>query len=136
MKFAHFSHVWEKPGMTPLQRYEQEWRELEICDLSGFDFAFCVEHHFCPDESWMSAPSIYVAAAAARTRNIRIGAMGHNRSVASSVASRRGNCDHGSDEWWAIEVGLVPGGFAELLPIRSVRALRPNAKRRWSTLTS
>ena len=28
MKFAHFSHIWAKPGMTPHQRYEQLWREL------------------------------------------------------------------------------------------------------------
>jgi len=28
MKFAHFSHIWNKPGMSPHQRYEQLWREL------------------------------------------------------------------------------------------------------------
>ena len=56
MKFAHFSHVWAKPGMTPHQRYEQLWRELALCDEVGFDCAFCVEHHFRPDESWMSSP--------------------------------------------------------------------------------
>ena len=30
MKFAHFSHVWGKPGMTAHERYEQLWRELHI----------------------------------------------------------------------------------------------------------
>ena len=55
MKFAHFAHVWGKPGMTPNQRYEQLWRELQLCDELGFDYGFCVEHHFRPDESWMSA---------------------------------------------------------------------------------
>ena len=35
MKFAHFSHVWGKSGMTPVQRYEQEWRELKLCDTLG-----------------------------------------------------------------------------------------------------
>ena len=53
MKFAHFSHVWGKPNMTAHQRYEQLWRELELCDEIGFDYSFCVEHHFRPDESWM-----------------------------------------------------------------------------------
>ncbi len=38
MKFAHFSHVWNKPGMTPAQRYEQLWRELSLSDELGFDF--------------------------------------------------------------------------------------------------
>lgn len=77
MKFAHFSHVWIKPGMTAAARYEQLWRELALADDSGFDFGFCVEHHFNPNESWMPSPSIYCAAAAARTRRLRIGAMGN-----------------------------------------------------------
>ena len=38
MKFAHFSHVWGKPNMTAHERYEQLWRELELCDELGFDF--------------------------------------------------------------------------------------------------
>ena len=77
MKFAHFSHVWNKPGMNAAQRYEQLWRELVLADESGFDFGFCVEHHFNPNESWMPSPSIYCAAAAARTRRLRIGTMGN-----------------------------------------------------------
>src|SRR5215475_13545131 len=59
MKFAHFSHVWNKPGMTAAERYEQLWRELETCDELGFDFGFTVEHHFNPNESWMPSPAIY-----------------------------------------------------------------------------
>ncbi len=77
MKFAHFSHVWNKPAMTAAQRYEQLWRELGACDELGFDFGFCVEHHFNPNESWMPAPSIYSAAAAMRTRRLRLGTMGY-----------------------------------------------------------
>ncbi len=77
MKFAHFAHVWGKAGMSPAQRYEQLWRELQIADEVGFDYGFCVEHHFTPDESWMSAPNIYVTAATARTRRMRFGGMGH-----------------------------------------------------------
>jgi len=33
MKFAHFSHIWAKPGMTPHQRYEELWRELQLITL-------------------------------------------------------------------------------------------------------
>jgi alkanesulfonate monooxygenase SsuD/methylene tetrahydromethanopterin reductase-like flavin-dependent oxidoreductase (luciferase family) len=76
MKFAHFSHVWNKPGMTAAQRYEQLWRELASCDELGFDFGFTVEHHFNPNESWMPSPSIYCTGAAARTRRMRHGPMG------------------------------------------------------------
>jgi alkanesulfonate monooxygenase SsuD/methylene tetrahydromethanopterin reductase-like flavin-dependent oxidoreductase (luciferase family) len=77
MKFAHFSHVWNKPNLTVAMRYEQLWRELALADESGFDFGFCVEHHFNPNESWMPSPSIYCAAAAMRTHRLRIGTMGN-----------------------------------------------------------
>jgi len=75
MKFSHFYHIWGKPGMSPHQRYEQLWRELQLCDELGFDHSFCVEHHFRPDESWMSAPSLYAVGAGARTKRLRIGPM-------------------------------------------------------------
>jgi len=77
MKFAHFSHVWNKPGMNPAGRYAQLWRELTLSDELGFDYGFCVEHHFNPNESWMPSPSIYCAAAAAHTRRLRVGTMGN-----------------------------------------------------------
>src|SRR5262247_3811404 len=76
MKFAHFSHVGNKPGMTVAERYEQLWRELETCDELGFDFGFTVEHHFNPNESWMPSPAIYCTGAAGRTRKMRHGPMG------------------------------------------------------------
>jgi alkanesulfonate monooxygenase SsuD/methylene tetrahydromethanopterin reductase-like flavin-dependent oxidoreductase (luciferase family) len=77
MQFAHFSHIWAKPGLTPHQRYEQLWRELQLCDELDFDYGFCVEHHFCPQESWISSPSLYAVAAGARTRRLRLGPMGY-----------------------------------------------------------
>ena len=77
MKFAHFAHVWGKPGMTPHDRYEQLWAELQLCDTLGFNYGFCVEHHFMPHESWMSAPSLYSVGAGARTKNMRVGPMGY-----------------------------------------------------------
>jgi alkanesulfonate monooxygenase SsuD/methylene tetrahydromethanopterin reductase-like flavin-dependent oxidoreductase (luciferase family) len=109
MRFAHFSHVWGKPGMTPHQRYEELWRELALCDELGFDYGFCVEHHFRPDESWMSAPSLYAVGAAARTRRMRIGPMGyivplyHPLRLAEEIAI--------VDQMLGgrLELGLVPG---------------------------
>jgi alkanesulfonate monooxygenase SsuD/methylene tetrahydromethanopterin reductase-like flavin-dependent oxidoreductase (luciferase family) len=77
MHFAYFSHIWGKLGMTPHQRYEQLWRELQLADDLAFEYAFCVEHHFRPDESWMSSPSLFCVGAGARTKNIRIGPMGY-----------------------------------------------------------
>ncbi len=77
MKFAHFSHVFAKDGMTPGEQYDQLWRELALADELGFDFGFSVEHHFCPNESLMSSGNLYVTAAGARTKRIRLGTMGH-----------------------------------------------------------
>jgi alkanesulfonate monooxygenase SsuD/methylene tetrahydromethanopterin reductase-like flavin-dependent oxidoreductase (luciferase family) len=77
MKFAHFSHIWGKPGYTPHARYEELWRELQLCDELGYDYGFCVEHHFRPDESWMSSPSLYAVGAGARTKRLRVGPMGY-----------------------------------------------------------
>ncbi len=109
MKFAHFSHIWAKPGMTPHERYEQLWRELEVCDAVGFDHSFCVEHHFRPDESWMSSPSLYAVGAGARTKRLRIGPMGyivplyHPLRLAEEIAI--------VDQMLGgrMELGLVPG---------------------------
>ena len=109
MKFAHFSHVWAKPGLTPHERYEQLWRELQLCDETGFDYAFCVEHHFRPDESWMSSPSLYAVGAGARTKRLRVGPMGyivplyHPLRLAEEIAL--------VDQMLGgrMELGLVPG---------------------------
>jgi alkanesulfonate monooxygenase SsuD/methylene tetrahydromethanopterin reductase-like flavin-dependent oxidoreductase (luciferase family) len=109
MKFAHFSHIWSKPGMTAHQRYEQLWRELELCDGLGFDYGFCVEHHFRPDESWISSPSLYAVGAGARTRHMRLGPMGyivplyHPLRLVEEIAI--------VDQMLGgrMEVGLVPG---------------------------
>ena len=95
--------------MTPHQRYEQLWRELQACDELGFDYGFCVEHHFRPDESWMSSPSLYAVGAGARTRRMRIGPMGyvvplyHSLRLAEEIAI--------VDQMLGgrMEVGLVPG---------------------------
>ena len=76
MQFAHFSHIWGKPGMSAHQRYDQLWRELQLCDSLDYDYGFCVEHHFRPDESWISSPSLFAVGAGARTKRLRIGPMG------------------------------------------------------------
>ncbi len=97
MKFAHFSHIWAKPGMTPHQRYEQLWRELQLCDELGFDHSFCVEHHFRPDESWMSSPSLYASRRRRADQAPAHRADGLYRAALSSAAARRGDRHRRSD---------------------------------------
>lgn len=77
MQFGYFSHVWNKPGLTPAQRYQLMWRELGLADQVGFDYGFTVEHHFSPTESLMPAPSVFCTAAALHTKRMKIGPMGY-----------------------------------------------------------
>ena len=109
MKFAHFSHVWNKPGMTPAQRYEQLWRELALADKLGFDFGFTVEHHFNPQESWMPSPPVYCTAVAAHTRQIRLGPMGYIVPLYDPlrIAEEAATLDNVSNG--RLELGLVSG---------------------------
>jgi alkanesulfonate monooxygenase SsuD/methylene tetrahydromethanopterin reductase-like flavin-dependent oxidoreductase (luciferase family) len=47
--------------------------EVVIADQLGFDCVWANEHHFLEEYSHSSAPEVFLAAAAARTRQIRIG---------------------------------------------------------------
>lgn len=46
---------------------------VELADRLGFHCLWGVEHHFLEDHALSSAPEVWLAAAAARTRDIRIG---------------------------------------------------------------
>jgi alkanesulfonate monooxygenase SsuD/methylene tetrahydromethanopterin reductase-like flavin-dependent oxidoreductase (luciferase family) len=95
--------------MTGAQRYDQLWREIRLCDELGFDYAFSVEHHFRPDESWMPSPNAYVIGAGVQTQRIRLGAMGyvvplHHPVRLAEEIILADQILHGR-----LEVGLVPG---------------------------
>ena len=109
MKFAHFSHVWNKPDMTAAQRYDQLWRELELADQLGFEYGFAVEHHFLPHESWMTSPTVYCTGAAYHTKQMRLGPMGYIVPLYDPVrileeAAVLDNVLHGR-----LELGMVSG---------------------------
>jgi alkanesulfonate monooxygenase SsuD/methylene tetrahydromethanopterin reductase-like flavin-dependent oxidoreductase (luciferase family) len=109
MRFAHFAHVWGKQGMSPHERYEQLWRELVLADETGFDYGFSVEHHFTPKESWMSSPNLYAVGAAARTKRLRVGAMGHVVALHHPVRLLEEIALTDQMTGGRTEVGLVPG---------------------------
>lgn len=48
-------------------------QEVEVADRLGFDYVWANEHHFLEEYSHNSAPEVFLAAAAGRTRRIRIG---------------------------------------------------------------
>jgi alkanesulfonate monooxygenase SsuD/methylene tetrahydromethanopterin reductase-like flavin-dependent oxidoreductase (luciferase family) len=47
--------------------------QIELADRLGFDYAWCVEHHFLEEYSHCSAPEVFLGAATQRTRRIRLG---------------------------------------------------------------
>ena len=95
--------------MSPHQRYEQLWRELELCDQVGFDHAFSVEHHFRPDESWMSSPSLFSVGAGMRTQNLRIGPMGYIPALYNPLRLVEEIAIIDQMLGGRMELGLVPG---------------------------
>ena len=76
MEFGVFyEHQLPKPW-TEESEYEllrQALDQVELADRLGFDYAWEVEHHFLDEYSHSSAPEVFLAAAAARTHNIKLG---------------------------------------------------------------
>ena len=106
MKFAHFSQIFPRQGETAAERYEQLWRELVLCDELGFDYGFASVHHF---ERLRPQATTYCAAAAARTKHIRLGPMGYTAALYDPMriveeATVLDNVTHGR-----LEIGLTAG---------------------------
>jgi alkanesulfonate monooxygenase SsuD/methylene tetrahydromethanopterin reductase-like flavin-dependent oxidoreductase (luciferase family) len=84
--------------------------QVELADRLGFDYVWEVEHHFLEEYSHSSAPEVFLAAAAARTKRIRLGhgivqlppAVNHPARVAERIATldliSDGRVDFGSGE--------------------------------------
>jgi len=84
--------------------------QIELADKLGFDYVFCVEHHFLEEYCHCSAPEVILAAAAARTTSIRIGhgivqmppKQNHPARVAERIATldlvSRGRVEFGTGE--------------------------------------
>lgn len=52
---------------------QQALAEVEVADRLGLDYVWANEHHFLEEYSHNSAPEVFLAAAAARTKQIHIG---------------------------------------------------------------
>lgn len=52
--------------------FKEALEQIELADRLGLDYAWATEHHFFEEYSHSSAPEVFLAAAAARTRDIRL----------------------------------------------------------------
>jgi alkanesulfonate monooxygenase SsuD/methylene tetrahydromethanopterin reductase-like flavin-dependent oxidoreductase (luciferase family) len=76
MRFGVFyEHQLPRPWNKGDERnlFHQALEQVELADRLGYDYAWEVEHHFLEEYSHSSAPEVFLAAAAARTKNIRLG---------------------------------------------------------------
>lgn len=60
-------------GRSEGQVYHETLEELALADELGFATAWLVEHHFMREYSHSTAPALFLAAAAQRTRRLRLG---------------------------------------------------------------
>src|SRR5216110_1436056 len=84
--------------------------QVELADKLGMDCVWEVEHHFLEEYCHSSAPEVFLAAAAARTKNIRLGhgivqmppKQNHPARVAERIAAldlvSRGRVEFGTGE--------------------------------------
>ena len=75
MRFGVFyEHQLPRPWKKGDERnlFHQALEQVELADRLGFDYAWEVEHHFLEEYSHSSAPEVFLAAAAARTKTIRL----------------------------------------------------------------
>jgi alkanesulfonate monooxygenase SsuD/methylene tetrahydromethanopterin reductase-like flavin-dependent oxidoreductase (luciferase family) len=75
VRFDLFYEVSVPPrlGLTEAQVYAETLDQIELADRLGYGCAWMVEHHFLRGYSHVSKPELLLAAAADRTRNIRLG---------------------------------------------------------------
>jgi len=76
MKFGVFYELQLPKPWLPgdeARLFHEALEQVVLADKLGFDHAWEVEHHFLDEYSHSSAPEVFLAAAAARTKNIRIG---------------------------------------------------------------
>jgi alkanesulfonate monooxygenase SsuD/methylene tetrahydromethanopterin reductase-like flavin-dependent oxidoreductase (luciferase family) len=76
MRFGVFYELqlprpWNKGDERNL--FHQALDQVALADRLGYDYAWEVEHHFLEEYSHSSAPEVFLAAAAARTKSIRLG---------------------------------------------------------------
>jgi len=110
--------------------FREALEQVVLADQLGIDYAWEVEHHFLEEYSHSSAPEVFLAAAAARTKNIRLGhgirqvipAYNHPARTAETIATldliSDGRVDFGIGE---SATRLELGGFG--IPAKSKRAM-------------
>jgi limonene 1,2-monooxygenase len=72
LRFGIFLAPFHKPGINPTLALHSDLELIEWLDRCGYDEAWIGEHHSAGSEI-IASPEIFIAAAAERSRHIRLG---------------------------------------------------------------
>ena len=100
MKFAHFTHIWAKPNMTPHERYERALARAAIVRRTRLRPVVLrrASRLFAPTRAGCRRRSLSTRSAPARgPKRMRIGPMGYIVPLLSSAPPCRGNRHRRSD---------------------------------------
>lgn len=106
MEFAHFEQIFPRVGESARDRYDQLWRELELCDSLGFNYAFGSIHHL---SHLRPQAAVFVTMAAARTKNLRVGPMGYTVALYNPIRIVEETAVLDNITGGRLEVGLTTG---------------------------
>jgi len=106
MEFAHFAQVFPRTGESARDRYDQLWREIQLCDELRFDYAFGSIHHLT---HLRPQAAVFVTMAAERTKNLRVGAMGYTVALYNPIRIVEETAVLDNITGGRLEVGLTAG---------------------------
>ena len=114
MKFGIWSPTNPRDGVSNVELYRQQIREVQIAEDCGFDHIWFYEHHVSPSGP-MPSPNLMIAAAGAVTSRIRLGTMVNilpyrNPLIAAEEAAMLDTLTNGRLDW-GIGRGLKPLEF-------------------------
>jgi limonene 1,2-monooxygenase len=72
MRFGIFMGPYHKPGLNPAMAFDQDMTTIENLDRWGYDEVWIGEHHSGGIET-IASPELFIAAAAERTKRIKLG---------------------------------------------------------------
>ena len=108
LRLGFFSRVLDRAA--PPERYRLGIEQIVHADRLGFDTAWVAQHHFHEDEGGLPAPLVFLSAAAARTKRIRLatGIITLPLEMPLRVAEDASVLDMLSNG--RLEIGVGPGG--------------------------
>ncbi len=112
MRFGIFMAPFHPAGISPTILLESDLELIEHLDRLDYDEAWIGEHHSAGSEV-IASPEIFIAAAAQRTRHIRLGTGVVERELSQSTVDRRTRRAARPHDARSLHARVGPGRVAE-----------------------